>query len=100
VACAKFDLSGPTISTRHFNIASVVRNSVGNYTVTLDQPVSTDSVIQCTPDSGGANVGDIVVTWLTTTTIEVLTYNRTTNALIDDGIIHFAIVGSPNTLPT
>jgi hypothetical protein len=39
VACGRFDTSVPNVSARHFNVTSILRNSIGNYTITLDQPL-------------------------------------------------------------
>ena len=96
VAWASFNGKGSVTRNSDFGISSIVRNSAGNYTVTLSQAMDTSSIAAtCNAEDGSIGVPLIAATVpQTTTTFDIIIYNAA-GAATDGRNISLSVFQAP-----
>lgn len=100
VAFGRFVALAPA-TTNTWNVASIVRNGLGNYTVTLSQAVNPEAVIQVSYEEAGASqIYHIMVSNRAASglTFDILCVDSGTTLGIDPGNVNFTIHGAPKVL--
>lgn len=95
VAWGKFDGAGATVTSVHYNIAGIVRNSAGNYTITLDVGCNQADAVQVTLRSA---VGFVYADFASDTTITVNCYDQDGTTAADKQF-SLAVLGRPAGTP-
>lgn len=90
-ACRVNGSSGGFINTGHINVASAVRTSEGNYTITFDEPMTATYVAQTTISSGDGGMASVVTR--SNTVILIRTHTRT--GILLDRDFDLTITGVP-----
>jgi len=81
-----------------FNVSSVTRNSIGNYTITFATPMANanytcTNTVSNAANSAQTNLGDSASTTLLTNSAPVIAFNGNTGAAYDPAYIHVAVFG-------
>ena len=95
-AWGSFDANGGSVSgfDAEYGCASVVRNSIGNYTITVDSAFASTAFVVVPSSFRSAGSGDVITipTPLSTTTFRIQT--TTVSSTPTDAKVHFAVFGT------